>query len=140
MLDPAADRAKHCAMSHANDMNVLADRLMRAIEKSDLDAARACYAPDARIWHNFDSIAQTVDENLKTLRWMDKRLTSRRYEVLSRQAFDGGYVQQHVLHGTLNNGEPFAMPACLVVTVANGKIARLDEYLDSVHTLPLRQA
>lgn len=127
-------------MSTANDMNVLADRLMRAIEQSDLESARACYAPDARIWHNFDGIAQTVDENLRTLKWMDKRLTSRRYEVVSRHAFDGGYVQQHVLHGTLSNGEAFAMPACLVVTVKDGKIARLDEYLDTAHTLPLRRA
>lgn len=127
-------------MSAANDMNVLADRLMSAIEKSDLEAARACYAPEARIWHNFDGIAQTVDENLRTLKWMDKRLTNRRYEVLNRRAFDGGYIQQHVLHGELNNGDAFAMPACLVVTVKDGKIARLDEYLDSAHTLPLRQA
>ena len=127
-------------MSTANDMNVLADRLMRAIEQSDLESARACYAPDARIWHNFDGIAQTVDENLRTLKWMDKRLTNRRYEVVSRHAFDVGYVQQHVLHGTLSNGEAFAMPACLVVTVKDGKIARLDEYLDTAHTLPLRRA
>jgi ketosteroid isomerase-like protein len=127
-------------MTTANDMNMLADRLMRAIEQSDLDTARACYAPDARIWHNFDGIAQTVDENLRTLKWMDKRLTNRRYEVVSRHAFDGGYVQQHVLHGTLAGGAAFAMPACLVVTVRDGKIARLDEYLDSAHTLPLRKA
>jgi ketosteroid isomerase-like protein len=127
-------------MSAANDMNLLADRLMGAIEKSDLETARSCYALDARVWHNFDGITQTIDENLKTLRWMDKRLTNRRYEVLSRHVFEGGYVQQHVLHGTLGNGEPFSMPACLVVTVTNGKIARLDEYLDSAHTLPLRQA
>jgi uncharacterized protein len=127
-------------MSAGNDMNVLADRLMRAIEQNDLDAARACYAPDARIWHNFDGIAQTVDENLRTLKWMDKRLTNRRYEIVSRHAFDGGYVQQHVLHGRLSNGEAFAMPACLVVTVKDGKIARLDEYLDTAHTLPLRRA
>jgi len=127
-------------MSAANDMNLLADRLMGAIEKSDLETARACYAPDARIWHNFDGVAQTVDENLRTLQWMDKRLSNRRYEVLSRHAFDGGYVQQHVLHGTLNNGAAFAMPACLVVTVKDGKIARLDEYLDTAHTLALRRS
>ena len=127
-------------MSTANDMNVLADRLMRAIETGDLETARACYGPDARIWHNFDGLAQTVDENLRTLKWMDKRLTNRRYEVLSRHVFEGGYVQQHVLHGTLNNKEAFTMPACLVVTVKDGKIARLDEYLDTAHTLPLRRA
>ena len=127
-------------MTASNDMNLLADRLIHAIEKSDLETARGCYTPGARIWHNFDGIAQTVDENLKTLKWMDKRLSNRRYEVKSRHAFDGGYVQQHVLHGTLNNGEAFAMPACLVVTVKDGRIARLEEYLDTAHTLALRQA
>lgn len=127
-------------MTTANDMNMLADRFMRAIETGDLDAIRGCYTPDARIWHNFDGLAQTVDENLKTLKWMDKRLFNRRYEIKSRHSFDGGYVQQHVLHGTLASGEAFSMPACLIVTVKDGRIARLDEYLDTAHTLPLRSA
>lgn len=121
-------------------MNLLANRFMRAIETGDLDAVRACYAPDARIWHNNDGLEQTLEENLKVLRWVARHLSDRRYEIRSRHAFDGGYVQQHVLHGTLNNGKPFSMPACLVVTVTNGKIARLDEYLDSVQTQPLRES
>lgn len=128
-------------MTTANETNMLADRFMRAIETGDLEAIRGCYAPDARVWHNFDGLAQTVDENLKTLRWMDKRLGNRRYEIKSRHVFDGGYVQQHVLHGTLvGKGEAFSMPACLVVRVEEGRIARLDEYLDTAHTLPLRSA
>ncbi|MGN6515526.1 MAG: nuclear transport factor 2 family protein [Rhizomicrobium sp.] len=127
-------------MTTANDTNMLADRFMRAIETGDPDAIRGCYAPDARIWHNFDGLAQTVDDNLKTLKWMDKRLFNRRYEIKSRHGFDGGYVQQHVLHGTLGSGAAFSMPACLVVTVKDGRIARLDEYLDTAHTLALRNA
>jgi ketosteroid isomerase-like protein len=35
------------------------------------------------------------------------------------------------------NGESFAMPACLIVTVENGKIAHLAEYLDSAHSKAL---
>ena len=30
----------------------LADRFMTAITSGDVDALRAIYAPDARIWHN----------------------------------------------------------------------------------------
>jgi ketosteroid isomerase-like protein len=127
-------------MTSANDTNVLADRFMRAIETGDIETVRACYAPDARIWHNNDGLEQTLEENIKVLHWVARHLSGRRYEIKSRHAFDGGYVQQHVLHGTLNNGKPFSMPACLVVTVTNGKIARLSEYLDSAHTLPLREA
>jgi ketosteroid isomerase-like protein len=127
-------------MTSANETNLLADRFMRAIETGDIETVRACYAPDARIWHNNDGVEQTLEENLKVLNWVARHLSDRRYEIKSRHVFEGGYVQQHVLHGTLNNGKPFSMPACLVVTVTNGKIARLSEYLDSAHTLPLREA
>ncbi|MGN6149555.1 MAG: nuclear transport factor 2 family protein [Rhizomicrobium sp.] len=127
-------------MTSANDTNLLADRFMRAIETGDIETVRACYAPDARVWHNNDGLEQTLEENLKVLDWVARHLPNRRYEIKSRHVFDGGYVQQHVLHGTLRSGKPFSMPACLVVTVTNGKITRLSEYLDSAHTLPLREA
>lgn len=118
----------------------LADRFMRALEANDVDTIRACYAADARIWHNFDGEEQTVEENLRTLRWVDAKLKNRRYEIAARHAFGGGYVQQHVLTGTLPDGTPFRMPACVVVTVENGRIARLEEYLDSAHVQPLLRA
>ncbi len=111
---------------------------MAAIERSDIAGAEACYAPDARIWHNFDGVEQTVGENMRSLGWMDKRLSARKYEIVSRHAFAGGFVQQHVLTGVLNNGEPFRMPACIVVQVTDGMIARLDEYLDTGQTKALR--
>ena len=116
----------------------LADRLMAAIARGDVAAASACYAPDARVWHNFDGQEQSVAENMLTLAWMDKRLSGRKYEIVSRHVFDGGFVQQHVLTGTLNNGAPFRMPACIVVQVRDGLIARLDEYLDTAQTQALR--
>jgi len=116
----------------------LADRLMAAIERGDVPAAAACYAPDARIWHNFDGLAQSVDENMRSLAWMDKRQLNRKYEIVSRDTFAGGFVQQHVLTGTLNNGESFRMPACIVVRVRDGLIVRLDEYLDTAHAKALR--
>ncbi|HEY2071708.1 MAG TPA: nuclear transport factor 2 family protein [Rhizomicrobium sp.] len=124
-------------MSSTDDMNMLADRVMRAIETGDLDAIAACYEPEARIWHNFDEVAQTLGENLRTMEWIKGRLSNRKYEIIARHAFPGGYVQQHVLTGTLNSGKPFRMPACLVVQVRDGKITRLDEYLDAGQTKAL---
>ena len=108
----------------------LADRFVTAIESADVDAIRACYAPDARIWHNFDDIEQSVDENLTTLSWLVKRLPERRYEVQRREALADGFFQQHVLTGTTRTGDRFALPACIVCRVAEGRITRLDEYLD----------
>jgi len=122
----------------AAEMNDVAGKLISAIQGGDVEAVRACYTADARVWHNFDEKDQTIDENLATLGWLSKRLTNRRYEILARRPFDGGYVQQHVLTGTLASGATFRMPACIVVQVRDGKIARLEEYLDTAQAAALR--
>ncbi len=116
----------------------LAEKFVAAIEAGDIDAVKECYAPDAEIWHNFDNINQSVTDNLKVLGWMSGVLANRRYEILRRVEIPGGYLQQHVLHGTLKSGAPFAMPACLVVQVAGGRITRLEEYLDVAQAAALR--
>lgn len=118
----------------------LAARFVAAIETADIDVIKACYAEDARIWHNFDNVEQTVDENLRVLRWMVRVLGERKYNVLRRVAFPGGYLQQHVLTGKRVNGEAFAMPACLVVQVKDGRITRLEEYLDPAQAAVLTAA
>jgi ketosteroid isomerase-like protein len=126
-------------MNAADEMNALADRMARAYEQNDIDAIVACYALDARIWHNIDGVEQTVEEQLDVTRWLNERLKNLTYEIVSRHFFGDGYVQQYVMHGTLvNGGEAFRMPVCMNVTVRDGRIARLDEYLDSAHLNPLQ--
>jgi ketosteroid isomerase-like protein len=122
----------------------LADRFVAAIEHGDLDAIRAAYAPDARIWHNTDppgGDGQSVEDNLRVLGWMRRVLKNIRYEIVRREALPDGFLQQHVLHGTIvTDGAPFAMPAVIVCRVKDGRIARLEEYLDSAQAAPLAAA
>ena len=125
-------------MNEAETNLALAERYMQALVDCDVDTARALYAPDARLWHNFDQDFQSVEENLKTLQWIHRKLDDLAYDVVRREAIPGGFYQQHVLRGTLPSGEPFAMPACAIVKIEDGRIVALDEYLDSAHTLPLR--
>ncbi len=115
----------------------LADRFMAAIETGDLDTARAIYAPDAKIWHNYDGIEQTPEENLRVLKWMARVLPTRKYEDVRRHVTADGWAQQHVLRGTLRNGAAFEMPASLFVTVTGNLITRLDEYLDPAQAAAL---
>ena len=122
----------------------LAARFVAAIEANDIDAIRAIYAPDARIWHNTDGIdfaGQTVDENLKVLAWMGRFLSDKRYDIIARSETATGFVQQHVLRATITaTGEAYAMPACIICTVVDGRITKLDEYMDSAHVTPLTRA
>ncbi|MGB3809590.1 MAG: nuclear transport factor 2 family protein [Parvibaculum sp.] len=116
----------------------LAECFVSAIERGDIEAVKGCYAEDARIWHNFDNVDQTVAENLKVLGWMSRVLSDRKYNILRRVTIPGGYLQQHVLSGKLKSGAPFSMPACLVVLVKDGRISRLEEYLDPAQAAALQ--
>ena len=114
-----------------------ARRFVDAIEAGDPDTVRAFYAPDAKLWHNHDGIEQTVDQNMKVLAWFVKTLPHRHYRVLRREALPDGFVQQHVLEATLPDGKPWKLDACVVVRVKDGRIVRLDEYLDSAQAAAL---
>ena len=117
------------------DTLVLADRFFKAIEAGDVETVRALYHPDVVIWHNYDGIARrdrgdSREDNLKVLAGLPKRISGARYDVWYREVTETGFVQQHVLRGTMPNGKPFELPACIVCRVEDGRITRLDEYVD----------
>ena len=116
----------------------LADRFFTAIPKGDLETVRAIYAPDALIWHNNDQTTQSVEQNLQVLAWVTKNIAGLRYEEIRRHVTPSGFVQQHVLRGMAPNGKPLEVPACILCSVKDGRITRLDEYLDSAQIAVLR--
>lgn len=115
----------------------LAQRFVRALNQKDEATIRQIYAPDARIWHNFDDKYQTIDENMKGMYWMHKRLSGINYDVVRQVELPDGYLQEHVLRGKLASGEDFAMAACVICTVKDGRVTSLREYLDLTQTKPL---
>ena len=117
----------------------VADRLFAAIERGDIEAVKAVYSPDVKIWHNNDGLIQTRDQNLAVLKWVIENVLDRSYSETRRQQTPTGFVQQHVMRGKLkSSGREFALPACIICTVEGGRITRLDEYFDSAHTAALR--
>ncbi|MGE3073422.1 MAG: nuclear transport factor 2 family protein [Dehalococcoidia bacterium] len=116
----------------------LCDQLFSAIRRADIEAVRGIYAPDAVIWHNNDGVEEDPDRNLRVLSWVARNIKDLRYEEIRRQETSTGFVQQHVLLGIAPNGTALEIPACIVCEVKDGRITRLDEYLDSAHTAPLR--
>jgi ketosteroid isomerase-like protein len=111
----------------------LAKRLFAAIEAGDLDGVRDCYTPDVVIWHNTDEVEQPLELNLRVLRWMVRTLPERRYDEQRLSATDTGFVSQHVLRGTTVDGRTVAIPACIVATCTDGRVSRIEEYIDSAH-------
>ena len=108
----------------------VAARLFAAVEAGDVAAIAQLYAPDAVIWHSHTGTTQTAEENVQVLGMVTKRLRDLRYEEVRRQRTDRGFVQQHVLRARGPEGQPVELRACMVCDVVDGRITRLDEYLD----------
>lgn len=122
---------------HVAAMTAIAESLFAAVAAGDVAAARALYASDAVVWHNFDGVEQTLEENAETLAWMKRALPDFCYTEARLMVTPEGFVEQHVIRATNRRGEQVAVPACIVATVADGKVTRIDEYVDSAHVAQL---
>ena len=144
VIPPTRDRAAERGPPYAPGMNAeattldIAARLFDCISRGDVEGVRALYDPDVRIWHNFDGVEQTRDQNLQLLGWLATNVKDIRYEEVQCQEVPGGFVQRHVLRGTAANGAKLDIPAAMFGTIKDGKIVRLEEYLDTAQTAALR--
>ena len=109
----------------------VADRLFEAIEQTDVAMIEELFSDDIAVWHTGDTQDNARPRALRVLTWFISRTAERRYQVLDRRVFEGGFVQQHILHATGTDGATIAMRVCIVVRLGdNGLISRIDEYFD----------
>ena len=113
----------------------VAEAFFKAIETQDIEALGRLYADDMLLWHNYDvpldrSTGEDKAGSLRVLTGLPVVLDDYTYDVQQRERTETGFVQQHILRGTMKNGTPFALPACVICVVENGQITRLDEYFD----------
>jgi len=114
------------------EVAVIADRMFAAIEHGDVAALAGMWSDDVVVWRLGGGREREKSRALGVIEWFVANTADRRYDVLDRQLFDGGFVQQHVVHATAHNGTPVTLRACLIVRVGgDGLIIRIDEYLDS---------
>ncbi len=114
------------------------DLLFGAIERSDIYAVAQLFSPNITVWKSGDVRDNDHTRSVKIINWFISTTTERRYEILDRQLFDGGFVQQHILHATTRTGASIAMRVCIVIKVGpDGLISRVDEYFDPAEMAPL---
>jgi uncharacterized protein len=122
---------------HADEIANLADRFFAAIEQGDIAQLRTLYANDATIWHNYDQLDQPAADNLVVLTGLHERVRALRYTDIRRTLLADGFVQQHLLVGDAPGGR-LEMPAMLRVFTADGRVTRIEEYLDTRQAAVLR--
>ena len=122
-----------------DEIDALADRFFAAISAGDVEGVRSCYDSSVAVWHNYEPGEQALEANLAVLGWLGRHVTDLRYDDIRRIVLDDGFVQQHVLRGTADWGLAIEVPAMLRVFVADGRIHRIEEYLDTAQTAELRR-
>ena len=116
----------------------VADQLFEAITNSDIATVKQLFGDGVLVWHSGDTRDSAKERAARIIDWFITATTDRRYEILDRQFFDGGFVQQHVLHANGRNGQSIHMRVCIVIKVgAHGLITRIDEYFDPAEMAPL---
>jgi ketosteroid isomerase-like protein len=109
----------------------LCDRFFDAIERGDYETLESCYAPEAVVWHSHDCLYQPRGENLAMLKAGMGSLRKMEFADRRVRTFEGGFVQQHRLYVTRENGFIGQMDVCFVAYVRDGRISRIYEYFDT---------
>jgi ketosteroid isomerase-like protein len=123
--------------STRSSIHDIADRLFAAIETGDKDALAALWSDKVVVWRQGDRERDKL-RALKVIEWFMSATTARRYDVLDREVFDTGFVQQHVLHAVTAAGATIALRVCMVIKVgSDGLITQINEYLDPADLGPL---
>ena len=117
----------------------LAQRVLDGFEQLRVDPT--LFAPTATTWHNFDEADLDLTDSLQALQRIravvpDFRFADREYHDTA----DGTTVVQYQLAGTLPDGSPFRCPACAVLRSVDGRVSRVEEYLDTARLKPLMRA
>jgi ketosteroid isomerase-like protein len=116
----------------------VADRLFAAIANGDKASVDRMWSEDIAVWRVGASRDNDKPRALRVIDWFISASTERRYEILDRQLFGTGFVQQHILHATGHAGQLIALRVCIVIKVgADGMINRIDEYFDPAGIAPL---
>jgi ketosteroid isomerase-like protein len=113
------------------DARIIAAALHCALETGDVKAFSDLCADDVVVWHNSDRRDLGKDAALERMRVLTRVANEVTIEVVHFAETDFGFVEQIVLRGILGaTGNSLELHNCLLVTLGDGKVSRVDEYVD----------
>ena len=116
----------------------LGRRLQQNQNDQTFDAS--LFHPDATMWHNTDGHDAPFASRTEIQGRLRALVPDYRIADAVIDGFTDGWVSRHVVRGTLPDGGQLEMRVAVVGTVRDGKVARIQEYVDSAQVEPLRAA
>ena len=112
-------------------------RMYDALARGDVAAARACCTPDAIVWHSFDQVALDLDATVKGWEQLVAGFPERGFADVRLTETPEGWAVRQLMVGRTQAGVRIAWPLCAFITLRDGLIARLDEYIDRAGTFAI---
>jgi ketosteroid isomerase-like protein len=114
-----------------SEIRELCEAFFDAYEQRRVDVLDRLYADDCIIWHNVFGRETTRDENLEKFADSYRGQRRRTYDDRVVNTFHDGFVIQYTLRGVQTSGHTGALWICIVGRCRDGRITRIDEYMDS---------
>lgn len=110
----------------------VAQDFFTAISAGDQARVRDIYADDVVVWHNTDKAEKGKAASMATIEWLFDNIADFHYVDVKNIAIPGGVLRQHTCKGVVKaTGQKIDLAVAVMAYVRDGKIVRLEEYLDS---------
>jgi ketosteroid isomerase-like protein len=109
----------------------LCNRFFDAYQDRRVDELATIYSDDCIVWHNVFGKDTSGQDNLAALPKSYEGQRRRTYDDRQIDVFEGGFVIRYTLHGVQHSGHRGALWICIVGLCRDGRITRIDEYMDS---------
>ncbi len=114
------------------NLETLTDDFFAAIVRHDWDDVEARIHPDARAYQNIGGGETDARRTFKKMRRLVESVASIAYENPRRVVAADAVVEQHDVRMTRKDGVDVVLDVCIILRFDDdGRIVRLDEYLDS---------
>jgi ketosteroid isomerase-like protein len=113
------------------EIRELCNRFFDAYQDRRVDLLAEIYSDDCIVWHNVFGREMSGKDNLEALPKSYEGQRRRTYDDRQIDTFEGGFVIRYTLHGVQHSGHRGALWICIVGLCRDGKITRIDEYMDS---------
>jgi ketosteroid isomerase-like protein len=123
----------------SQDLEKWTDEFFDAVARRDLDDAVGRIHPDARAMQNFVGRETDARSLLRSLGGLLDSVQGFAYENPRRVVGADAVVEQHDVRITREDGREVVIDVCIILRFdEQGRIVRLDEYLDSAAAAALR--
>ena len=127
---PQTCRESEATVDELEANYTIANNYFESLMEGDEAKMRSVFTPDAMFWTNFSDSDVLIADSIP--RWcnLGESFTNLHFEDVRRRGIPGGFLEQHTLCGVDQDGQEMAVKGCFVGTIEDGRVTRLEEYID----------